>query len=283
LIARFLFGQGKAYVHLLYVDESGSATDASQRYFVLAGVSVFERTTHWIELALDQIATKVDPTAPNDLELHGSPMRSGKGIWRKFDLVKREALIKEALDVGIMQQPKGVRLFACVIEKAAIAGKDPVHVCFEQLARRFDLFLQRCHTKYQDPQRGIMLFDESSTEKRLQTLAREFKHNGHAYGKTRNYAEVPVFLDSRATRLIQLADLVAYSIFRHFEHGDSQYWNILKDRFDEEGGVQHGFVLCDAKHPVPVPAPPKVPAAPVAASVLATAMSHAFSSANAKA
>jgi len=38
-------------MHLLYVDESGSATDASQRYFVLAGISVFERTTHWIEKA----------------------------------------------------------------------------------------------------------------------------------------------------------------------------------------------------------------------------------------
>lgn len=240
-------------MHLLYVDESGSATDASQKYFVLAGVSVFERTTHWIEKGLDDIAVKVDPVAPQDLELHGSPMRSGKGMWRKIDMASREALILEALYTGVVRQPKGVRLFACVVEKAALAGKDPVHVCFEQLARRFDLFLQRCHTKHGDPQRGIMLFDESSTEKRLQTLAREFKRSGHSYGKTRNYAEVPVFLDSRATRLIQLADLVAYSIFRHFEHGDSKFWNVIKDRFDEEGGVKHGFVLYDAAHRVPLP------------------------------
>ncbi|UMR31203.1 DUF3800 domain-containing protein [Massilia sp. MB5] len=169
----------------------------------------------------------------------------------KTSLAAREELIKEALNVSIVQQVRGVRLFACVVEKAAVAGKDPVHICFEQLARRFDLFLQRCHTKHQDPQRGIMLFDESSTEQRLQTLSREFKHNGHAFGKTHNYAEVPVFLDSRATRLIQLADLVAYSIFRHFEHGDSQFWDIIKGRFDEEGGVRHGFVLYDAAHPAP--------------------------------
>lgn len=270
-------------MHLLYVDESGSATDASQRYFVLAGVSVFERTTHWIELALDDIATKIDPSAP-DLELHGSPMRSGKGIWRKFDLAKREEFIKQALVEGVTRQPKGVRLFACVVEKSAIAGKDSVHVCFEQLARRFDLFLQRCHTKHQDPQRGIMLFDESSTEKRLQTLAREFKHSGHAYGKTRNYAEVPVFLDSRATRLIQLADLVAYAIFRHFEHADSQFWDIIKDRFDGEGGVKHGFVLCDAAHPVPLPPPkPELPASlRRQASASPTIKSQAFSTAKSK-
>nr|WP_187362575.1 DUF3800 domain-containing protein [Massilia rubra] len=249
MVARF-FVEGKATVHLLYVDESGSVTDASQRYFVLAGVSVFERTTHWIELALDQIAKKADPIAFDDRELHGSPMRSGKGFWRQFDLATREGFIKEALNAGVMQQQKGVRLFACVVEKSAITGREPVELCFEQLARRFDLFLQRCHTKHHDPQRGMMLFDESSTEKRLQTLAREFKHNGHTFGKTRNYAEVPVFLDSRASRLIQLADLVAYSIFRHFEHADSQYWDILKDRFDIEDGVKHGFMLCDTAHPL---------------------------------
>lgn len=97
----------------------------------------------------------------------------------------------------------------------------------------------------------MMLFDESSTEKQLQKLAREFKQNGHTFGKTRNYAEVPVFLDSRASRLIQLADLVAYSIFRHFEHADSQYWDILKGRFDVDEGVKHGFMLFDTAHPHP--------------------------------
>jgi hypothetical protein len=242
-------------MHLLYVDESGSLTDASQKYFVLAGVSVFERTTHWIERSLDELARKVDAVSPQTLELHGSPMRSGKGIWRKLDPAAREALIIEALHRGVQRQAKNVRLFACVVEKNALSGKDLVHICFEQLARRFDLFLQRCHTKYNDPQRGIMLFDESSTEQRLQTLAREFKQTGHSYGKTHNYAEVPVFLDSRATRLIQLADLVAYAIFRHFEHGDSKYWDVIKGRFDEEGGVKHGLFLCDAGHPVLFPKP----------------------------
>ncbi|WP_370543486.1 DUF3800 domain-containing protein [Herbaspirillum sp. Sphag1AN] len=140
-----------------------------------------------------------------------------------------------------------VRLFACIVEKAALTGTDPVHYCFEQIAMRFDQFLGRRHAKHNDPQRGLMLFDESSTEKRLQTLAREFKYQGHSYGKTRNYAEVPVFLDSKATRLIQLADLVAFSIFRHFEHNDDQYFNLIKHRFDEEGGVQHGFHVLRAQ------------------------------------
>jgi len=54
-------------------------------------------------------------------------------------------------------------------------------------------------------------------------------------------AEVPVFVDSRASRLVQLADLVAYATFRHFERGDSQFFDVFKHRFDEVGGIVHGL------------------------------------------
>ncbi|MBA3981354.1 MAG: hypothetical protein C0462_12210 [Alcanivorax sp.] len=94
-----------------------------------------------------------------------------------------------------------------------------------------------------DTQRGIMLFDESSTEQRIQTLAREFKYSGHTWGKTNNFAEVPVFLDSRASRLIQLADLVAYSLFRFHEYGDSSFYDVIQGCFDSEGGVVHGLYV----------------------------------------
>jgi len=48
-------------MHLLYVDESGSVADPAQQYFVLAGVCVFERKTHWIEQALNAIAHTFSP------------------------------------------------------------------------------------------------------------------------------------------------------------------------------------------------------------------------------
>ena len=49
---------------------------------------------------------------------------------------------------------------------------------------------------------------------RLQSLAAEFKAVGHSWGVTHNLADVPLFVDSRATRLIQYADLVAYAMWR---------------------------------------------------------------------
>ncbi len=86
-----------------------------------------------------------------------------------------------------------------------------------------------------------MVFDKSTTEQRIQNLAREFKYVGHRWGTTKNYAEVPVFLDSRASRLIQLADLVSYAMFRRYEHGDGELFDVIRNCFDTEGGVVHGL------------------------------------------
>lgn len=218
--------------------------DASQRYFVLAGVAVFERRTHWIEQKLDHIARRFDAAQPHTVELHGSPMRGGSGIWRKHKVQARTDAIKDALRQGVAEFcPKGVRLFAAVVKKSSLAGKDPVIHAFEQLSNRFDLFLRREYTKFGKPERGMIVFDKSSTEQRIQTLARDFKHSGHSWGRSKNYAEVPVFLDSRASRLIQLADLVAFALFRFHEHSDNTYYDVIKHCFDNEGGVEHGLYV----------------------------------------
>jgi len=230
-------------MHLLYVDESGSVTDNKQRYFVLAGLSVFERDPHWIEKDLDEIAMRFNQEEPELIELHGSPMRVGKGSWRQFPKTDREGAILDALIIGVRQRfPKNVRLFASVLEKTNFAGEDIVQTAFEQLSSRFDQYLRRLHLQG-NTQRGLILFDKCATELRIQTLAKEFKFSGHTFGKTRNFAEVPVFVDSQASRLIQLADLVAYSILRHFEHNDSRFYEVISHCFDTEGGVTHGLYL----------------------------------------
>lgn len=231
-------------MHLLYLDESGSVADPNEKYFVLAGVSVFEREAHWIEQELNAIAARFLPANPYAIELHGSPMRSGREGWKRHDLRDRLQGIKDALKVGIDdRQRKNVRLFGAVIKKASLVGIDPVEHAFEQMISRFDLFLKRLHHKNGDSQRGIILFDKSSTERRIQTLAREFKYAGHSWGQTKNYAEVPVFLDSKASRLIQLADLVAFALYRFYEHQDNSFYDVIKHCFDTEGVAEHGLYV----------------------------------------
>lgn len=232
-------------MYLLYADESGALHDPGQRFFVLAGVAVFERSTHYIELELNKIASRFCPDNPHLFELHGSPMRTGAKEWRNFGREQRLDAIRDALLTGVARQnARNVRLFAAVLEKANYSGQDIVQVAFEQLSSRFDQFLGRLYkANPENKQRGLILFDESATEGRIQTLAREFKFTGHSFGVTRNYAEVPVFLDSKASRLIQLADLVAYATFRFYEHNDDTYFRHIRSCFDHEGEVVHGLYV----------------------------------------
>jgi len=147
-------------MNLLYADESGSAPDPSQIFFVLAGISVFERQCFWIDKKLDNIAARFNPGDPTSVELHGSPMFTGKGLWRRFSSDERIQAIKDAL----------------------------------------------------------MVLTES--------------HMSHM-----------LFIDSRASRLIQLADLVSYAIYRHYEKNDSQFYSIIAHKIDNDGNQLHG--LCE--------------------------------------
>lgn len=228
-------------MHLLYVDESGSTADPKQMFFILAGVSIFETQGFWLSNELDKIAARFNPADPNSVELHGNPMYKGKKIWRQFKLAERTAAMKDALSVFASSHP-GNRIFVCAIRKSTMQLVDPVEFAFEQLSSRFDYYLKRLH-KAGNPQRGIIIFDKSTYEAAIQNLATDFKKIGHTWDVLRNLAEVPLFIDSKASRLTQLADLIAYAFFQHYENSDSQFYSIISNRLDSHAGQVHG--LCE--------------------------------------
>ena len=226
-------------MYLLYVDESGSTSDPNQNYFVLSGNSVHEKKTYWVEREMNVIASKFDTSNPYNIELHGSPMRSGKKEWRNFSFEERVQAIKDCLQ--IIADSKGqIRIFASVVERGANLSDDIITHSFTQISSRFDMYLQRLYAQGLT-QRGIAVFDKSNTEKSIQNLARTFRDIGHTYGQIRNFAEVPLFLDSKASRLIQLADLVAYAIYRKYEKSDDTFFKIIERSFDFHNGQQHGL------------------------------------------
>jgi ribosomal protein L17 len=70
-------------MYLSYLDESGSPGDRNTPFFVLGGFSVFERQTHWIEKALEEIADRYQQRIGQYLELHAAPMRSGETVGKR--------------------------------------------------------------------------------------------------------------------------------------------------------------------------------------------------------
>ncbi len=225
-------------MYLLYADESGTIGDKNQEIFILAGISVFERQTHWLSQELDNIVRSIHIDMDGNIELHGSPMFGGKKEWRKIPKSTRIQAIKDALS---LIDGKKYRIFASVVNRHTISPANPISYTFEQLITRFDYFLARQYQVYNKPQRGLVIFDKSKEESHIQSLAYEFKVDGHQWGSLRNLAEVPLFIDSQSSRLIQLADLVAYAIFRNYQFDDEQFFEIIKDKFDFFNQVQHGL------------------------------------------
>lgn len=227
-------------VYILYLDDSGSDRNPGDKYVILAGICVFERQVHWLSKELDEAAARLRPADPHSLEFRGQAIWSGKGFWRSRQKEERRRVLGELLDV-VVRSHRTTATFAAVVDKRVVAPSDPLEHAFEQLCMRFDRFLQR-HYLAGNPQRGLIVIDKSSYETVLQTLARDFKVVGHRWGVLRNLCDVPMFVDSRATRLIQLADIIAYVLRRRYEYGEVELARKLVDRWDSSGGIIHGLV-----------------------------------------
>jgi len=209
-------------------------------YFVLAGVAVFERQIYHIIKEVDEFVRDLGLEDSENAELHASEMASGKTRpWKTARRSRRLEIIKSALDI-LSDKRKSARLFAVAVHKHAIAPHDPVEYAFEQICNRFDLKLRR--TRADENQRGLVVMDKSHYENTLQNLAQGFRESGTRWGKLRNLAEVPLFVDSRMSRIVQLADLVAWATWRHYELDDNAYFKRIVSRFDSEGSVIHGLV-----------------------------------------
>ena len=84
-------------MHLLYLDDSGSADNKNEEYLVLGGICLFESQVHYVTAELDRIADRYRPSGADAVEFHasvvflgaaksrGSPSkkRSGKGLLKK--------------------------------------------------------------------------------------------------------------------------------------------------------------------------------------------------------
>ncbi len=232
-------GRLPAAMHLLYLDDSGSVGNAEDRHIVLAGLAVFERQPHWFSSRLDAIAQRLWPSSPKSLEFRGTDILGGKKHWRAIEKEDRFKAYTEALE--LLGKSAHVKIFGAAIHKVAISPADPMEYAFEQLCNRFDRFLGRLH-RQGDTQRGLIILDKSTYETSLQGLARDFRTEGHRWGQIYNMCDVPLFVDSKATRMIQYADLIAHALRRYYEKGDAKLFDLFSQRFDSEGGVLHGLV-----------------------------------------
>lgn len=226
-------------MYLLYADESG--TPGSSRYFVLAGLAVFERQTYFLSRELDSIEARHFPDVSETVEFHSADLfaRSSK-LQAPFDqlsLDERKQLRDEILT--IIAKSKTV-LFAVAIEQDAVE-EPPYELAIEELVNRFDRMLHR-RFRGDDRQRGLVVVADSSYRQNIAALAKRIWREGHRWGQLRNMADGPFFAPARESRLLQLADFCSNAVYRRYEHGDIRQFDAIARRLDRQGRQLHGLV-----------------------------------------
>jgi hypothetical protein len=238
-----LDARGCRAVYILYLDESGDEHNPNDRHFVLAGAAIFERVTYFLSRDLDALQARYFPGGP-PVDFHAAPIRSGKDRWRRVTKEARHHLLADVGATIARAVPQGLFLFGAVVEKApAITGDDAVKRATEEVAQRFDRLLTRFSQQSpSDPQRGLLVFAEGRFHKRARVWVQGFRELGTQWGVINNLSDIPYFAAANETRLLQIADYVAYALFRLYEHQDPTLLQPIVRRFDRDASRLHGIV-----------------------------------------
>lgn len=232
-------------MRLLYIDESGGAIHGDdQQHYVLGAVSVYEKRPYYLNNELDTICKELFPLTPN-VELHASAIFNGNGEpWASLNRNQRIEILKRIYAYIANQN---LSLFGVAMHKASFKSINPIQRTCEELAGHFDASLARLEVEHAgEKQLGLMIFDESNHARTLHILLSQYRTTGARFGRVRHIAEVPLFADSKLTRVIQIADFVAYAIFRRYERGDSSFLDMIIHKFDENQGILHGLIHLNA-------------------------------------
>lgn len=210
-------------------------------------MAIHESDVEAMRLEVERIVQQnLDPHL-HKVELHAQPMRSGKGEWRSIPKEVRTKMLQSMSQLlGTFSPPSGRRygLFSVVRAPEAVAYADPLERTFEELLLRFNEMLVRL--KGNDF--GIVVADKAKYESILQPVVRRWRESGTRFAPLTKLVEVPLFVDSRATRMIQLADFVAHAVYRKYHAADGTYLDPMLPRFDATGGKVHGLVHLTKDH-----------------------------------
>lgn len=137
------------------------------------------------------------------------------------------------------------RLFAECIDKKhfdpTIMQRDIGEQAFEQVVSRFELYLANLSPDVEHRIFGILVHDNNQTVATKHTeMMRNFHQHGTLWTNIFRIIETPLFVDSKLTRMVQLADLCSYALRRYVENDETALFRTIFQRADSARGVAVG-------------------------------------------
>lgn len=227
---------------LLHFDESGPGAD---HLYVVGGIVAHEHDTWRLAMETEALARRL-PAGLAGAELHADHIRHGRKDWRRLAPRQRDAVLTEVAHLmlsGPTARRRRPRFMAAVSRGHTADGSGPFDPVYETFFTLGDDLARR--GGYRD--RLLAVGDANGRlEHRLQNLvsSRQTPASNASRGNAQfwqAYAEVPIFLDSHASRLVQLADFVANAVYRFYLHGDDWLFRLLLPGFGFAGDAPSGL------------------------------------------
>lgn len=248
-------------MYLLFLDESG--THGSSPAFISAGIAIHQEDIYYLSQSLDQMLLRhLTPLGLEHqrFELHATEMKSpdrqrgnrggrrgakapAVSIWTQVPASVRFALLQETYDLLSGYQPRAAEYplvaFGAVVDRRY---GDKAKRAYDQVINKFDEMLGRHFHDRGDRQRGMIIHDEHQVEAELQSWASDWRQVGSRVGRLHNIIHVPLFADSKSSRMLQVADFVAFAVWRYYGVSDNKWLDQMLPLFDHADDARHGLI-----------------------------------------
>ena len=199
--------------------------------FVIAGAAVHEGQIGRISGVLEGIQHEFFPDYNINISFHATDIKNGKKAFKDLPSNSRAEMLNKLYDVFVDFHFPNLVAFATVMSTDYVKAEDQVlDTVFGDLMTRFNTFMVRQHNTGH-PTKGLSIIDQAH-EKKYRELFGQYRVGGTKYGLINNIVDITYFAGRRDTRMLQLADLLAYGVFQYYEHSKSEYFDKIKKSFD---------------------------------------------------
>jgi len=247
-------------LYLLFLDESG--THGGSPVLIVSGLAIHENDALHLQQKLESFLHNRISTPPlslnaQEFELHATDIKNGTNGWGVVRYLERISLMKGMFQTLKLYDPVNEEypliFFGAAVDREKVPNRRArEQLAYELVLNKFDDMLGRVNRGH-PLQKGLVIHDQRvvhggrrviTEERAIQEWTRAWREVAGRVGRLHNFADIPLFADSQATRLIQAADFISYALWRSYGMGvrDNMWLNQIIGRFDSVNGVMHGLI-----------------------------------------
>lgn len=228
-------------MHILFADESGTAPPSleqakGQKYFVIAGLTIPAGEWRGVANKLQGIKTRYKLYGELKWRFFSPGNEDDDNPMRGRPFAERDRIRAEML--GIVTGVKSIRVLAAVASIEAcfampgVRSADDLYAfTYKPLSERFQYYLQGLRKDTGSEQFGIVVCDHRgpSDDKALRAIHQRLVARPGIHSSTyMNFVETIFFAPSHMSVGLQLADVVAGSVWRKFERADDRFYRLIE-------------------------------------------------------